>query len=251
MTDSVLNVLLGLVASAISAGLGWLAQTLRRRRRLGRIREFFGMPGGTECLLVVNQHTASASSKSVSRNDVYALMELAALVKECGARAEIVVHDQVRQGIGGKAEFCLGGPTSNQRTAAHLTSWLPGVRYGIDPGRTRWETIAVGGEEYGFEADPAVPDNGRYVLLARLHAGPGSRPVFLIAGQTATSNHAAVRYLTTHHRQLARRYGTDGTFVLVLRVVNPAAYGPDVVELAADITGPATAAAPAPAAVAG
>lgn len=240
MTDSVLNVLLGLVASAISAGLGWLAQTLRRRRRLGRIREFFGMPDGTECLVVVNHHTASGSSKSVSRNDVYALMELAALVKECGADADIVAHDQVRQGLGSKAEFCLGGPASNHRTAAHLTSWLPGVSFTAEPDRTYWDTIAVDGEEYRYEHDSAAPCGSSYVLLARLHAAQGSRPVFLIAGQTATSNHAAVRYLTANHRQLARRHGADGTFVLVLRVVNPGAYGPDVVELASDVTAKAT-----------
>ncbi|MDH6580097.1 hypothetical protein [Kitasatospora sp. MAP5-34] len=241
MTDSVLNVLLGLVASAISAGLGWLAQTLRRRRRLGRVQEFFGMPAGTQCLLVVNHHTASTSSKSVSRNDVHALMELAALVKECGARADIVAHDQVRQGLGGQAEFCLGGPASNQRTAAHLASWLPGVAFAAEPGRPHLDTIAVGDEKYRFELDPGASGAGTYVLLARLHAGPGSRPVFLIAGQTATANHAAVRYLTTNHRQLAHRHDADGTFALVLRVVNPGAYGPDVVELASDITAKAIA----------
>ncbi len=241
MTDSVLNVLLGLVASAISAGLGWLAQTLRRHRRLNRVREFFGMPGGTECLLVVNHHTASASSKSVSRNDVYALMELAALVKQCGAQAEIVAHDAVRQGLGGKAEFCLGGPASNQRTAAHLASWLPGTDFAAEPDGQYLDTIVVGDEEFRYERGTGAPGGTAYVLLARLHAGEGSRPVFLISGQTATSNHAAVRYLTANHRKLARRHGTDGTFALVLRVVNPGAYGPDVVELASDVTAKATA----------
>ncbi|MDH6124128.1 hypothetical protein [Kitasatospora sp. GP82] len=254
MADIVLNVLLGLVASAISAGLGWLAQTLRRRRRLERVREFFGMPGGTECLLVVNRRVAVADPKSVSRSDVYALMELAALVKECGARAEIVAHDEVRQGLGGKAEFCLGGPASNERTAAHLVSWLPGVRFTAEQGDTAGgsrpygDTVSVGGQEFRFEPDTEVPGGQMYVLLARLHAARGARPVFLIAGQAATSNHAAVRYLVANHRKLARRYGTDGSFALVLRVVNPTAYGPDVVELASDVTVAATAPAPAAAA---
>ncbi|MEU6232676.1 hypothetical protein [Kitasatospora sp. NPDC047058] len=237
MTDSLLNVLLGLVASAISAGLGWLAQNLRRRRRLERVRAFFGLPAGSECLLVVNRHTASASGKSVSRNDVFALMELAALVKECGAQADLVGHEDVRQGLGHKAEFCLGGPSSNDRTAAHLASWLPGVTFHQDVSGSIPElSLAVGGEEYRYESE-SEPSGGRaFVLLARLRPSPEGRPAFLVSGQTAVSNHAAVRYLVANHRRLARRYGADGTFALVLKVVNPRAYGPDVVELTADVT---------------
>ncbi|MET9616276.1 hypothetical protein [Kitasatospora indigofera] len=245
MTDSVLNVVLGLVATAISASLGWLAQNLRRRRRLERVREFFGMPGRTECLLVVNRRGGTAGSKNVSRNDVYALMELATLVKECGAQADVVAHDEVRQGLGTKAEFCLGGPGSNDRTAAHLANWLPGVRFVPKPDPPYGDTISVGTEEYRRSEAASASGDRVYVLLARLHAGPDTRPVFLIAGQTATSNHAAVRYLVAHHRRLARRYGTDETFALVLRVVSPEAYGPDVVELAADVTAAATTRPPA------
>ncbi|WP_354640904.1 hypothetical protein [Kitasatospora camelliae] len=244
MTDSVLNVALGLVATAISAGIGWLAQSLRRRRRLGRVREFFGMPAGTECLLVVNRRGVEGTSRSVSRNDVYALMELSALVRECGARAELVAHDEVRQGLGQKAEFCLGGPASNERTVAHLQSWLPGIEFALQnpDGPHGDTTLTVGDEEFPYVHPSAGSAGGQaYVLLARLHARPDSRPVFLIAGQTATSNHAAVRYLVANHRALAHRYGRTGTFVLVLKVINSEAYGPDVVELAADVTAKATA----------
>ncbi|MGW4894201.1 hypothetical protein ACWEQL_18310 [Kitasatospora sp. NPDC004240] len=234
MTDGLLNVLLGLVASAISAALGWLAQNLRRRRRLERVRAFFGLPAGTECLLVVNRHAGASSSKSVSRDDVFALMELAALVKECGAQAELVAHDEVRQGLGHKAEFCLGGPTSNERTAAHLASWLPGVTMTADvSGPVPVLVTSVGGKEFTYEHAAAASGGQAYALLARLHPQEGGRPAFLIAGQTAVSNHAAVRYLTAHHDRLARR---RGSFALVLKVVNPKAYGPDVVEVAADVT---------------
>ncbi|WP_405013023.1 hypothetical protein [Kitasatospora sp. NBC_01539] len=241
MSDSVLNVALGLVASAISAGLGWLAQTLRRRRRVGRVRRFFGMPAGTECLLVVPRKGGPGTSTAVARDDAYAMMELAALVRECGARSEIVAHDQVRQGLGGKAEFCLGGPSANHRTAAHLASWLPGLTVASGEGDL---TITAGDEAFPL-ARPAPDGAPAYVLLARVHAGSGDRPVFLISGQTATSNHAAVRYLAANHRGLARQHGTDGTFAVILRVVNPEAYGPDVVEQAADVTARATA-RPAP-----
>lgn len=80
-------------------------------------------------------------------------------------------------------------------------------------------------------------DRGRedHVLLARLTTGPGTRPVFLISGQTAISNQAGARYLARHHQELARKYGND-SFCVVLKVVNSQAYGPDVVELAADVT---------------
>ncbi|WP_063772052.1 hypothetical protein [Kitasatospora mediocidica] len=257
MTDSVLNVLLGLLTSAIGAGIGWLAQSLRRRRSLERTRAFFGMPGGTECLLVVNRHVVAGHSKSVSRNDVFALMELAALVRECGAQADIVPHDQVRQGLGGKAEFCIGGPTSNERTAAHLDWRLPGVAFVGDPAQDSPGTLSIGSLDYRFERNENGSGGRTYVLLARLDAAPHGRPTFLIAGQTATANHAGVRYLMSHHRALARRHGRDGTFALVLRVVNPTAYGPDVVEEVADVTrealtprAPATAPTTAPTTVA-
>ena len=74
-------------------------------------------------------------------------------------------------------------------------------------------------------------------LLARLTAGQPdqSRPVFLFCGQTAITNQAATRYLARNHERLARKYG-DNSFVLLLKVVNSHAYGPDVAELVADVT---------------
>ncbi|MFD7643319.1 hypothetical protein ACFV4P_22005 [Kitasatospora sp. NPDC059795] len=242
MTDGVLNVVLGLVASAISAGLGWLAQTLRRRRRLERERAFFGLPADGEALLVSNRHAGTTDPKSVARDDVYALMELAALVRECGARTVLTSHDEVRQGLGDKTEFCVGGPDGNERTAAHLASWLPGAAFVAPPDAAGHpvRTLLVGDREFAFRTSAEQPGGTAYALLARVHLRPGSRPVFLIAGQTAVSNHAAVRYLAAHHRSLARRHGPEGAFAVVLRVVNARAYGPDVVEFEADVTAEAT-----------
>ncbi|MFJ9953009.1 hypothetical protein [Kitasatospora sp. NPDC091207] len=231
MTDSLLNVLLGLVASAISAALGWLAQNLRRRRRLERVRSFFGLPAGGECLIVVNRSVGvGAHARTVTRRDAYALMELAALVKECGAQTELVAHDAVHRGLGAKTEFCFGGPSSNERMAAHLAWGLPGVT--VTSGSDGPANVIMAGDR-SFTVDW---DNEVFALLARLPTPEGGRPVFLISGQTGVANHAGVRYLVANHRRLARRYGEDGTFAVVLRVVNPEAYGPDVVELAADVT---------------
>ena len=58
----------------------------------------------------------------------------------------------------------------------------------------------------------------------------------LCGGQTATANQGAVDYLLAHRPELVREHGLDGRFGLVLRIVQPAAYGRHSVELARDAT---------------
>jgi hypothetical protein len=229
MTDDVRNIVLGVLAAGISAALGWLARTYLWRRRLRRRQAFFGLPGNSECLLVVNRD--AGGDGAVHRYDVFALLELAALIKDCGAHAQIIQHDTARQGFGERTEFCLGGPGSNRRMAAHLSSLLPGVKINVDPepGPERG-AFQIGSERY--RAEPGVAE---YVLLARLTAGQASRPVFLFCGQRAITNQAASRYLARHHEKLARKHG-GSSFCLLLKVINSQAYGPDVVELVADVT---------------
>ncbi len=91
------------------------------------------------------------------------------------------------------------------------------------------------------------PGITEYVLLARLTAGDRreSRPAFLFCGQRAITNQAATRYLARHHERLARKHG-NAPFVLLLKVVNSRAYGPDMVELVGDVTRAATSPLPAP-----
>jgi hypothetical protein len=60
--------------------------------------------------------------------------------------------------------------------------------------------------------------------------------VFVLAGQTAPANLAAARYLAARHRPLFHQFGPDRPFCLILRVVEPAVYGADFVELVADVT---------------
>ncbi|WP_190193063.1 hypothetical protein [Streptomyces minutiscleroticus] len=244
MNDDVRNIVLGVAATGISAALGWLARTYLWRRRLRRKQAFFGLPDHSESLLVVNRD-AGSSELAVHRYDVFALLELSALIKDCGAHAEVITQDAARQGFGERTEFCLGGPGSNRRMAAHLRAMLPGVRVNTDrePGPDRL-AFRIGTEHYRMESGLA-----EYVLLARLTAGRerGTRPVFLFCGQRAITNQAATRYLARHHERLARKYGGD-SFVLLLKVVNSQAYGPDVVELVADVTRAARTAPPAAAA---
>ncbi|MFC8916173.1 hypothetical protein ACGF5F_06870 [Streptomyces sp. NPDC047821] len=238
MYEDLLNIVLGVIATGVSASLGWLARTALWRRGLRRKQAFFGLPGNAECVLVVNRD--AGSDGAVRRYDVFALLELAALIKDCGSHARIVPHDATQQGFGERTEFCLGGPYSNRRTAAHLATLLPGVDVNVDvePGPDRG-AFTIGAERYREDGG-----SSEYVILARLTAGEGARPVFLFCGQRAITNQAATRYLVRHHEKLARKYGTDGSFVLLLKVVNSQAYGPDVVELVADVTRAALSPAP-------
>jgi hypothetical protein len=244
MNDDVRNIVLGVLAAGISAGLGWLARTYLWKRKLRRKQAFFGLPDNAESLLVVNRG-AGGPELTVMRYDVFALLELAALIKDCNAHAQIVPHDAARQGFGERTEFCVGGPASNRRMMAHLASLLPGVRVNVDPepGPDRG-ALQVGSERYRVEVGKE-----EYALLARLTVDQshGTRPVFLFCGQTAITNQAATRYLARHHERLSRKHGT-GSVVLLLKVVNSQAYGPDVVELVADVTRAAQAPLPTPAA---
>ncbi|MFJ9538323.1 hypothetical protein ACIRPX_13775 [Streptomyces sp. NPDC101225] len=241
MNDDVRNIVLGVVAAGLSAALGWLARTYLWKRRLRRKQAFFGLPDNAESLLVVNRG-AGGPELTVMRYDVFALLELAALIKDCNAHAQILPHDAARQGFGERTEFCVGGPASNRRMVAHLASMLPGVRVNTDsePGPDRG-AFQIGTERYRVE-----PGREEYALLARLTAAqsPNARPVFLFCGQTAITNQAATRYLARNHERLARKHG-NSSFALLLKIVNSQAYGPDVVELVADVTRAAQAELPA------
>ncbi|MEW2085086.1 hypothetical protein [Streptomyces sp. NPDC005283] len=238
MNDDVRNIVLGVVAAGVSATLGWLARTYLWRRRLHRKQSFFGLPGNSESLLVVNRE--AGRDGSVHRFDVFALLELSALIKDCGSHAQIVWHDTAQQGFGERTEFCVGGPFSNRRMAAHLQSLLPGVKVNTDPEPGPDQgAFQIGSERYRME-----PGVAEYVMLARLTAGQDARPVFLFCGQRAITNQAATRYLARNHEKLARKHGGN-SFCLLLKVVNSQAYGPDVVELVADVSRMAQAPAPA------
>jgi hypothetical protein len=241
MSDTAWNILINVVSSALVGTAVWLGQRALWRRRLRRRRQFFGLQPGADCLLVVNRH-ASGSERSVHRADVAALLQLSGLLYECGARPQVIFHDQATEGLGLRTEFCIGGPSSNARTAAHLRRGLPGVTIGPYARDEDSLTIRVASWAYPCEHDVA-----EYAVLARI-AGPAQeRPVFVVSGQTAIANQGAVGYLVSHRRDLVRAHGLEGRFCLVLRVVEPPVYGPNLVELVRDVTAEAFA-APAPAA---
>ncbi|WP_129843160.1 hypothetical protein [Streptomyces sp. RFCAC02] len=235
MDEDARTLLTAVVIAALAAlAVGWFLRAHLADRSRRRLQRFFGLPDNSECLLVVGRDTGTDGS--VARDDVFALIELAAVIKNCGAKAQLLSGESARQGFGERTEFCIGGPMTNRRMAAHLHSLLPGVMVNTDsePGPDRGAFL-IGSERYRLE-------NGsvEHVLLARLTAGQEGRPVFLACGQKSITSQAAARYLAKHHTRLARKHGSGGNFCLLLRVVNSQAYGPDVVELVADVTRSAT-----------
>ncbi|QHC24713.1 hypothetical protein [Streptomyces sp. GS7] len=229
MDDTLL--LTATVALLVGLGAGWAVQSALTRRKLVREQSFFGLPEGSECVLVTHRDSSSAQW-SIPRHDALALLGLASVVENCGAHPEVAPHDTGLQGFGARTEFCVGDPTAHRRLAAHMSNLLPGVT--VHPGDAAGAgrgTFTVGGTAYRME-----PGAVEYVLLARLTAGEGDRPVFLAAGQRPVTHRAAVRHLVRNRARLARKYGAGGQFCLLLKVVNSQAYGPDVVELVADVT---------------
>jgi hypothetical protein len=225
-------------AAVAAAALGYFLRSYLYERALRRKQQFFGLPDNSECLLVVSRDTGADGA--VARNDVFALLELAAVIKNCRANAQVISGETAQQGFGERTELCLGGPVSNRRMAAHLHSLLPGVAVNTDtaPGPDRGAFL-IGSERYRLEIGSV-----EHVLLARLTAGQEGRPVFLACGQRSITHQAAARYLAKHHTRLARKHGSGGNFVLLLRVVNSQAYGPDVVEMVRDVTKEATSSKP-------
>jgi hypothetical protein len=225
------DLLVNLLASVVAGSAVWLSQRLLRYRKLARQRSFFGVTQGSEVLLAVARHAASPHRRSVNRRDVAALVELVTIVRDCGGRAELVAEDDVPDGIGRSTEFCVGGPGTNARTAAHLRSILRGVEWALDQPDHAEPGFSVGTTTFQRELDRA-----EYVVLARAWGPEGGRPVFLLSGQNARSNLAAARFLTTRYPQLYRRYGASRPFCFVLRIVEPGVYGADFTEIAADVS---------------
>jgi len=239
---AVREVVLSVVASVIAGSAVWLFQRLLHYRRMARKRAFFGVAPGANCVLVSPRHFSSPQADSVHRRDMAALVELATIVNDCGGRTEVVAEDAGQHGLGRLTEFCIGSPAANARTAAHLRAIIPSVRFESDdgPGGT---ALAI---EVGATAYPASSSLAEYAVLAKTHVPDTANPVFILAGQTARANLAAARLLASRYRSLLKAHGASGRFCLVLKIVEPLAFGPDFVEIVADATAEAFQASPPP-----
>jgi hypothetical protein len=225
------DLLINLLASVVAGTVVWLTQRVLRYRRIARRRAFFGLDEDADCVLTVSRHASSTHEHSVHRTDVAALVELATIAKECGARADLPPESRLRQGLGRVTEFCVGGPFGNARTAAHLRAIVPGVRFHKGDDQLLDLPFSVGTVEFRREAGAV-----EYGVLCRAWGPDGGRPVFILGGQTARANLAAARFLAHRYRQLHREYGASKRFCVVLRIVEPAVYGPDFTEIAADLS---------------
>jgi hypothetical protein len=151
------EVLISLLSSVVAASAAWVGQWLLRHRTLARKRAFFGVTPGADCVLVTPRHFSSPQTASVHRRDTAALVELGTIISACGGTSQIVSGDGELHGVGRLTEFCVGGPTANPRTHAHLRSILQGVVSEPD------------------EARMACPRSGSARLCTRLHRnGPST-----------------------------------------------------------------------------
>ncbi|MFI0368564.1 hypothetical protein ACH35V_11820 [Actinomadura sp. 1N219] len=223
--------MIGLVTSVLSGGGVWLLNRAKHARTLHRKAAFFGLEGGAPCVVVMNDKYSKTGS--TAQDDVHALVEIAMLGRELGSPVAIRQAREFREGNGSSTEFCIGGPSggSNPRTGGHLAAHLPGVTilpYGDGDDST---AFLIGGEKFRYE-------RGRRerALVAKFRPDPDSRPVFLISGQTALSNRAAVHFLKRRHRDLAESLESAERFCLIIRADDIETYGHEAATLERDVT---------------
>jgi hypothetical protein len=228
-----IDLAINLLASVIAGTAVWVLSWLRRRQRTQRMRSFFGVGPESRALFVVARHYSSPEELSVHREDAAAMVELAAMVMACGGRSDLVGFDGAPAALGAEPEFCVGGPSTNPRTAAHLRLLLPGIRFEHDDDRRRFLRI---GDRPPRELPRNAGDGVVHAVVAKAYGSPAAAPVFLVCGATALSNRAAAHHLVRHHRDLARRHGTTDAFALLLSLRGLRSYGIDAMVETEDIT---------------
>lgn len=229
MSGPVVDIVTGLVTAVISGGAVWLWQWGNQARRHRRKAAFFGIRPGRIGLVVMPRHWQSPHA--VARLDVYALLDVGSLVDELGGGVEVRSAEELREGIGDRTEFCIGGPDSNPRTAAHLASFVPGVVFRPYSEVGPATEIVSGTDRFVRE-----PGEREFVIVAKFCPVGATRPVFVVSGQTSVTNRAAIHFLRQHYRELARTFSARGDFCLIIQVTSPNIYGHELASLAKDIT---------------
>lgn len=230
--DSVGDLGINLLASVLAGLAVWAFQRFRRRLREGRRRTFFGMSPDVACVISVPRHAGSNLTHGVHRMDAAAMIEIAAIARDCGSTVQsLTFHDSTSfaDPLGERTEFCLGGPDANERTAVHLARLLPGVTFTPFSEAGPAVPLQVGGSTF-----TRIEDVEEYVILARIPTP--NRPVFLICGQSAQTNLVAARRLKTDYESLLREYGQNGRLCLVIRVDQPRVYAGGLTRIALDAT---------------
>jgi hypothetical protein len=243
VSSALLNIVIGLVTSVLSGGAVLLWRRVASSRVLHRKAAFFGLHPGSPCLIVMNNHWQLPGS--ASHDDVQVMLEIAALAHEAGCPISVIPADDLRELEQDSVEFCIGGPLSNPRTAAHLAAYLPGVKQRPITARSDSGAIVVGGRKFAFK-------KGRqeYALVAKFTPAHSSYPVIVIYGQRAINTRAAIHFLIRNYKTLSKTVASISTFCLIIGVNSSDAYGAQAAELAADVTPAAFAPARHPAATA-
>jgi hypothetical protein len=238
VSSAVLNVVIGLITSVIGGACVWAWQRMRSASGLRRKERFFGLePRGT-CLVVMNNKYGMPGA--AHHHDVQAMIEVATLASGVGSAVVIESCNDFRGVNGDRTEFCIGGPTggSNPRTGAHLAAYLPGItvspgaaRNPSEPDRRQPPAIIAGDREFRWcrgEQD--------YALVARFTPPGSTRPVFIICGQTALSNRAAIYFLKREYAGLFKSLESVDRFCIVVGVAATGTYGYQAADLAADLS---------------
>jgi hypothetical protein len=230
LSAAFLNIAIGLATSVLSGGSVWAWQRARNSRVLRRKGTFFGLKPGGACLIVMN-HKYNAPG-STAQDDVQVMIELATLASEIGSKVSVRSVDEVQGVNADRTEFCIGGPGSNPRTLGHLANHLPGVALRpYNTARRDSAAIVVGDQRFLY-------DHGKieHALVAKFTPSVASRPVFIICGQRAIANRAAMHFLRHNYLALTRSLASVDQFCLVVKVISSDIYGHEMVELAGDVT---------------
>lgn len=236
MSAALLNILIGLITSILSAGSALLCRRAIQARALNRKSAFFGLTPGSPCLIVLNDHWQLPGA--TSHNDVHTLLEISALAHESGCPVSVVSTEGLREHKQDSVEFCIGGPQSNPRTAAHISAYLPGLRFRPISTKSDSGAFIIGGRKFLFKRGQK-----EHAIVAKFTPAHTKHPVILIYGQRPIDNRAAINFLNENYRQLSKAVDSVDRFCLVVQVTSPDAYGYQAAELAADVT-PAAFAAP-------
>lgn len=230
MSAVLLNIAVGLITSLIGGTAVWAWGRARVSRQQRERAKFFGVSPGDTCRIVAPY--APQAPRTIAKHDLFSIVELAKLVRDLRADLDVVGAGDASYGAGDLTEFCLGGPDANVRMRSHLSRFLPGVSIcSYVPGSPRSLAITIAGQEFLRD-----PDSREYVLLAKVQPPDDGHPLFLICGQTAITNRAAVSYLRDNYRKISPVHGTGNRWCIIICVLTSSVYGHQMTEVVADAT---------------
>ncbi|CAL9514139.1 hypothetical protein ABZ588_22730 [Streptomyces althioticus] len=224
------DLMLGLLASCLSGLAVWLWQRGKHTRELRLRMSVVGARPGDTCLIVMsNKYGAPGAT---DHHDVQAMIEAAVVSHSLECEVEVVRGDDFRGSNGNRPEFCIGGPLgANARSAGHIAHTLPGVTFHLYDHPEHPLAIEVGGALHRWSSGSEA-----YALLAKFTAPGGERPVILVCGQTALSNHAALYFLRRSYGRIVDTVASTDRFCLLLKVPSVRTYGHQGVVLERDVT---------------